>query len=572
MGQRVSVVGVVSGDFQDKDPDESANLGGFYIQDETPDNDASTSDGVFVFDGVDPQTNVDVGNRVTVTGTVSEYFGETQISDPTVTVVGSGHVAATEVMLPAAGTMLNSDGEPIANLERFEGMLLHFPQTMSVTGLRNLERFGAVVLSLDTRLEQFTNFSAPDPAAYKAHQEKNARRSLRLDDGQRVANPATIRYLDAGTRPAVPLRAGDRTSGITGNLRYARGSGGNGDETWRLMPTVQPRFDPFNPRPPKPSLDGDIRVASFNVLNLFSTVDTGDNTCGPRKNENCRGADSETELQRQLAKIVSALLLIDADIVALIELENNSSASLQLLIDAVNARSLSGQYAFVDTGTIREDAIKTGFIYKTVAVGLVGQFAILDSSVDARFDDTRNRPALAQSFRDLESGGVFTVVVNHLKSKGSSCAAEGDPNLGDGQGNCNKARDNAAVAIADWLASDPTGSNDADYLVIGDLNAYTREDPLVTLEHAGFTNLLGASDFPYSFVYDAQAGALDHALASPSLALQVVETIEWHINADEPEVLDYNLENGRAPALFDAELPYRSSDHDPVIIGIDLKK
>jgi len=165
---------------------------------------------------------------------------------------------------------------------------------------------------------------------------------------------------------------------------------------------------------------------------------------------------------------------------------------------------------------------------------------------------------------------VLTVAVNHLKSKGSSCDADGDPNLGDGQGNCNVTRTSAAAALADWLAADPTGSGDADVLIIGDLNAYAMEDPLETFASAGYTNLLGTQSAPYSFVFDAQAGALDHAIASASLAPQVVETIEWHINADEPRLLDYNLENGRDPDLFDGNTPYRASDHDPIVIGLDL--
>jgi predicted extracellular nuclease len=252
------------------------------------------------------------------------------------------------------------------------------------------------------------------------------------------------------------------------------------------------------------------------------------------------------------------------------ELENNNGASLQMIVDALNAEIGTDEYAFLNTGTIHDDAIKTGFIYKTSTIGLAGPFAILDRSVDSRFNDARNRPALAQSFRVLATGAKLSVVVNHLKSKGSSCEADGDPNLDDGQGNCNQTRTNAAGAIADWVATDPTNSNDTDYLIIGDLNAYAHEDPLTALQNAGFTSLLEARANPYSFVFDAQAGALDHAIASASLVPQVVETIEWHINADEPALLDYNLEHGRNPALFDANSPYRASDHDPVVIGLDL--
>ena len=130
-------------------------------------------------------------------------------------------------------------------------------------------------------------------------------------------------------------------------------------------------------------------------------------------------------------------------------------------------------------------------------------------------------------------------------------------------------RTNAAAALADWLATDPTGSGDDDFLILGDLNAYNREDPLTALTNAGLVNLLDGATQPYSFSFDAQAGALDHAVASASMASQVVEAIEWHINADEPELHDYNLEFGRDPALFDASTPYRASDHDPVVVGLD---
>ncbi len=571
-GQIVTVTGIVTGDFQANDVDEARNLGGFYMQDETPDADASESRGVFVFDGNSPPTDVTVGDRVTVTGTVSEYFGETQISDATTRIVGTGVIVATDVTLPTVGTQTNSDGDLIADLERYEGMLIRLPQTLSVSNLRDLEQFGSVSLSQGGRLYQFTNSNAPDSAAYAAHRSLSARRSIELDDGLRSPNPIDARYLLAGDTRNYSIRAGDTITGVTGNLRYSRGSGGKGSETWRLMPTADPRFRSVNTRPGRPRVDGDVRVASFNVLNFFSTVDTGKGICGPLGTDNCRGADSRQELDRQLAKSVSALVLMDADIVGLIELENNSGESLRMIVDALNARLGSDVYSYLDTGTIHDDAIKTGFIYKSSAIGLVGSFAILDRRIDPRFDDSRNRPALAQSFRRLTNGAVLTVVVNHLKSKGSSCEADGDPNLGDGQGNCNRTRTTAARAIADWVAGDPTNSNDPDYLIIGDLNAYTQEDPITALKAAGLADLFESKNNPYSFVFDSQAGALDHALASASLVPQVREAIEWHINADEPPLLDYNLENGRNPALFDATSPYRASDHDPVIIGLDLGK
>ncbi|MFQ5608829.1 MAG: ExeM/NucH family extracellular endonuclease, partial [Woeseiaceae bacterium] len=309
-----------------------------------------------------------------------------------------------------------------------------------------------------------------------------------------------------------------------------------------------------------------------NVLNFFSTPDTGRSVCGPSGTSGCRGADNDTELNRQLAKITTALVMIDADIAGLIELENNATESLDAIVDALNTSIGASAYAYLDTGTIGDDAIKVGFIYKPASVSPSGDFELLTSTVDARFNDDRNRPVLAQTFSQSSSGALITIAVAHLKSKGSSCDDIGDPNINDGQGNCNRTRATAAAATADWLLSDPTDSGDSDFLLIGDLNAYIEEDPLTALATDGRVNLVAAASgsLAYSFVFDGQAGALDHAVASAELVPQITGTTEWHINADESPAHDYNLENGRDAAIFDPATPYRASDHDPVIIGLDL--
>lgn len=571
VGQDVTITGQVTGDFQSNDGDPQHDLGGFFVQG-IPDADLQTSEGIFVFDGSTPATDVDAGDVVEVIGTVNEYFGETQLSAASVRVVGVGSVLPFPLNFPAAATIANSDGDLIADLERLEGMLIRLPQSMTVTSSRDLERYGEVQLSSGGRPVQFTNDNAPDVAAYNQHLANIASRRIVLDDGSNAMYSTPIRYLVAGAAPGYSIRVGDTISDAAGNLRYSRGSGGAGTETWRLVPTVDPQFDTANSRPGTPTIGGALRIASFNTLNVFTTIDSGQSICGPSGNSGCRGADSSTEFDRQLAKLLTALIMIDADIVGLNELENNTSASLQAIVAALNNAVGAGSYSFVDTGTIGSDAIKVGFIYKPSTVTSQGAFAILDSNVDARFDDNRSRPALAQTFMQDSNGAMLTVVISHLKSKGSNCDSAGDPDTGDGQGNCNLTRSNAAAAITDWVALDPTTSGDLDYLIMGDLNAYVAEDPLTVLKSAGFTNLVeaaGGSD-AYSFNFDGQAGALDHALASPSLVPQVVATIEWHINADEAALIDYNVDAGRNPALFDDTTPYRSSDHDPVIVGLDL--
>ncbi|MEM9689622.1 MAG: ExeM/NucH family extracellular endonuclease [Pseudomonadota bacterium] len=563
VGQTVAVEGVVVGDFQEGDADTGSNLGGFYIVG-FPDASLDSSDGIFIFDGDTPSTDVSVGDSVSVTGEVSEFFGETQITASTVAVIGGGSISPA-TLAGIGDTVLNSDGDPIPDLERFEGMLVRFTSTLTVSDTFNLGRFGELVMTLNGRGITFTNNNAPSVSGFADFRTETGRRSIILDDGQRDSDVRPVRYFD----DASPIRTGDTVTNLTGVLRYSRGAGGAGTETWRLMPTEDPVFVRSNPRTPAPNPGGSLRVASFNVLNLFTTIDNGSATCGPSA-LSCRGADSSSEFDRQLDKIVAALAAIDADIVGFVEIENNASESLDALVTALAAAGLD--YDFVDTGTIGTDAIKVGFIYKPATVQTVGGFAILDSSVDARFIDSRNRPVLAQTFSQVSNGAVLTVATNHLKSKGSDCDDLGDPDLNDGQGNCNVTRRNAASAMVDWLATDPTSSGDSDVLIIGDLNAYYREDPATIITAAGYTNLVESANGSesYSFVFRGNAGALDHAFANASLAAQVTGAVDWHINADEWRLSDYNEESNRDAAWFDGSEPFRSSDHDPLIVGLEL--
>src|SRR5699024_10889751 len=182
---------------------------------------------------------------------------------------------------------------------------------------------------------------------------------------------------------------------------------------------------------------------SFNVLNYFTTLGE-------------RGADTTAEFERQEAKIVSAINELDAQIVGLLEIENNDGVALDTLVAALNEAAGHPKWAAVRTGTVGTDAITTALIYQPEAVAPVGGYAVLDESVDPRFNTDKNRPALAQTFLVRGQGSRITVAVNHLKSKGSSCEDVGDPEDPDGQGNCNGVRTAAAAALADWMADGPT--------------------------------------------------------------------------------------------------------------------
>ena len=312
------------------------------------------------------------------------------------------------------------------------------------------------------------------------------------------------------------------------------------------------------------------------MLNYFTTIADGEN--------DARGANSASEFTRQRDKIINAIVKIDADVVGLMEIENNgygADSAIQDLVNGLNAVAGAGTYDLLDPGVpkIGTDAIAVGFLYKPASVTPIGGAAILDSSVDPQFDDTKNRPALAQTFMEKASGNLFTPVVNHLKSKGSSCGDGDDDTTTDGQGNCNLTRTNAATALANWLATDPTGSGDPDFLIIGDLNSYAKEDPIVVLQGAGYTDLATSFEgmYAYSYVFSGEVGYLDYAMASTSILAQVTGTTIWDINSDEPRVIDYNddiLDPGESYINPGAYLygPHanRASDHDPVIVGLML--
>ena len=582
-GTVVTVRGIVVGDF------ETINsLQGFYIQSETPDGDPLTSEGLFVFNG--GSNSVSLGDLVVVTDTVRETNNQTRLGNlPSIFICGPAALPApTDVTLPFSDTLAP---------EAYEGMRVRLPQNLIVTDNYYLGRFGQVTLSSGARLQQSTHITTPGASAL-AVQTANSLNRILLDDERNVQNPDPIIFGRNGLplSAANTLRGGDTVSNVVGVMTYGWGGASASPDAYRVRPAQPVTFTPDNPRPVSaPNIGGSLRVASANLLNYFNTFGAGACTLGVGGGAtDCRGADNAAEFTRQVSKTIPMLLGLNADVIGLMELENDGygpASAIQDLVDRLNAATAPGTYAFINpdaalgvTNTLGTDAIKVGLIYRPGRVTPVGQTAVLTTGAFGIFSTTngltqRNRPALAQSFQENATSARFTAVVNHLKSKGSSCADNispvgSDPDAGDGQGNCNLTRTAAAQELADWLATDPTGINDPDILILGDLNSYAQEDPITALKNADYINLvedrLGAGAYSYSF--GGQWGYLDYALASPSLNAQVTGVTEWHVNADEPSVLDYNTNFKNASqqvSLFSAD-PYRSSDHDPVIVGLSL--
>lgn len=577
-------------------------LSGFWVQEEDADADADalTSEGIFIF--ADLSTHA-IGDLLQITGAVNEFFGNTQIDATDVVSLSSGNA------LPTAALIAINPSEGLAaaqaRFETVEGMLVSVvsggADPLTVTENYQLGRFGEVEVSSGARIQP-TQILDPqdDAAAITALADANLGNHLVIDDAMTAQNPDTLVLVDRGDGQSlstadnggVPigpdgptLRIGAEFASIEGVMGYSFGE-------YRVM--VDGPLTPVagsNDRPDgPPDVGGGLKVASYNVLNFFTTIDDGSGTSGPNA-LSPRGADTPEEYARQLAKTVEGITKLNADVIGLQELENNGfgpGSAIAALVDALNAKAGADVYAFVDPtddgGYIGTDAITTGIIYKTEAVQVVGSDFLVfeEASANQTAEDLgvtdlpRNRPTVAAAFVD-ESGATFTVAVNHFKSKGDSgldaFAGSTDINVdqGDGQGYWNGARTDGAVELAAWLASDPFGTGDGDALVIGDLNAYAKEDPVSALEDAGYVNLIDSligNDEAYSYTFDGQRGALDHGLATGSMAAQVTGIGEWHINADEPPFLSYDDSFVATEFYYPDE--FQASDHDPLLIGLDL--
>lgn len=521
-GETVTLSGIVTATFRDED-----SLGGVFVQDADADGDLATSDGIFIrlrerseVGNVNPVS----GERIVVRGVVFERNEMTQLDRlEALELCGyEGLVEASEIALPVADATA---------WESYEGMLVRFAEPLTITEVYNLGRYGELLLATD-RLFIPTNFPGGDSQA-------NALRQITLNDASTVENPEPVPFLG----PDLTVRVGDTVRDLTAIVVN------HGLQAYRLEPAAPPLIERTNPRPAQPDpVGGSLRVAGFNVLNYFTSL-------------NERGADNPEELERQTQKLVAALAALDADAFGWIELENNGTTAAQALVDALNA-AVGGAYVVMPdprsgAGT---DQIKQGIVYRSDVLELVGSAS--DSA------DIHDRFPIAATFRHRESGEVFSMIVVHFKSKGG-CPPAGD--LDEGYGCWNLLRSAQAQATIDFAEQIAASTGDPDVLIVGDLNSYRIEPPVVLFERAGYVNLderLPEGD-RYTYVFFGESGTLDYMLASESLAGQVTGMTNWHINADEPPVTDYDLTYN--PAEIFRPFPFRSSDHDPVLVGLELR-
>ncbi|WP_449490565.1 ExeM/NucH family extracellular endonuclease [Actinomyces sp. Marseille-QA0893] len=601
INQTVETKGVVTAAYPKGENANLKGLEGFTIQ--TPgtggtwDPARTASDGLFVFMGKSSATMPSIGECVVVKGKVAEYSGvkdATAATQSLTQLLPQSITAATDCD-PVKPTELS--GVPTQDqMEALESMLVLPKDTWTITDNYKTNRYGTLSLTPGTEvLRTATDVVAPGAAA-QAYEAENAAKTIDLDDASTtdltnfkqnghkeryayLANgaPARVGYHVTFTKPVVlESRFGSFV------FQPTQMTAGNPD---RSPVTIT------GERPAAPSVSGDTKVATFNVLNYFS--DLGENEPGCKgyedrdhkyvtdKNCKLRGAWSSQAFANQQTKIVQAINTIDADVVALEEIENpvasgvstDRDGALKSLVNALNAAAGSEVWAYVpspSTVPANEDVIRIAFIYKKATITPVGDSVIYD---DPAYTGLARQP-LAQEFKPItdanHEGKNFVVIANHFKSKGSApknlsgAEAAANTDNGDGQGNSNGVRVKQARALATFAQR----FNGTPTLLVGDFNAYTKEDPLKVLTDAGWTHESGHGDS--SYVYGGRSGSMDHVFANSAAHPLITEVKSWAVNAQESIAFEYSRTNYNAYLAFEADNPYRASDHNPEIIGLNL--
>ncbi|PNO57707.1 GlyGly-CTERM sorting domain-containing protein [Aeromonas caviae] len=630
--QSVSVKAVVSG------LGESLNKG-FYLLDVQGDGNPETSDGIFVYlndkNFASKYPDIQPGALVCLEAKVEEYYGHTQLkplfdgSTPRLTTLAQGAA-------PAATALRVLEGETLARaLERHEGMRVRLDADSALKISRNFSydyaaRRNNLVLAHGAPLMKPTQLHVASSPEAVALAEANASNRVFLESDVK-AGDGKLPWLPAWEPEQGYLRIGDAPVNLEAMVGYSYNE-------YRL---IVPRDQTItagdllrtsdNDRQSAPArLDGtDLRIGSFNVLNYF----TSHSSVGGALNVLCadqadadsakgcnRGAKSLEEFQLQRAKIVNAITEMDADLLGLMEMENNGfdeHAALHDLVESLNARQkeASKHYAFVTLpkALLTEDRFFGG---DAIMVAMIYRPALLTPSEDAdviplpqqRYTtggvtkSAGQRDSLVQRFTVAGSDAPLTLVVNHLKSKGSGCYENGDGKTepADLQGKCTEFRVSAAKVLGEAVSKMP-----GQVLLVGDFNSYAKEDPIRVLTDyapvAGERQIRSAShtyigDKPYeqmgqtvakgyglvdlnvkfnqekaiSYSYEAELGTLDYALANSALADKVVAVADWHINSFESNLFEYG--SAYTGDLIKSDNPFSASDHDPVIVDLKLKE
>lgn len=510
---RIEVRGIVTGDFRGED-----RLRGFFLQSTGPAADGLPA-GIFVFtpDHRAESSPLAPGIEVVVSAQASKFRGQPQLSRISKIRVCDEPGVPAPVALPFPPATASA-------LTRYQGLHVRLEGPVTVTGNGDLARFGSLTLSSGGRLFRPTN-------AAETRAADHALRRLILDDGSYQTHPEPTPWLDAdGTR-----RVGSVVDAASGILVHAF-------DDWRLHPLDADavRFGAGNLRPDPPPRGHGPRIVGFNVENYFLSLGQ-------------RGAATRQDLSRQQQQLKAVAAGLEADLIGLIEVENRPKVGADLVRLLGEARGIPGGYRHFELRQpVGRDVIRVMLAWDPARVALIDGPFIDD-------DPVHHRPPLAGHFRTAAEGPGKLVVVIHHKAK-SGCPASGD--IDRGQGCWNERRVAQSEALVRFIADLRRQTGTDRVLIIGDINSYGDEDPVTVMRKAGYIDLIADRLRPearYSYVFRDESGYLDSALATKELAGDVARIGFWHVNADEPPFL--RGRGGRGG-------PWRSSDHDPVVLDL----
>ena len=266
------------------------------------------------------------------------------------------------------------------------------------------------------------------------------------------------------------------------------------------------------------------------------------------------GPKDPSDHQKQRAKVSKALAKINADLYGLVEIEQGQSALAEIASDL--SKNTGKHFTYIDDGgSAHSSYTKSGFVYCSDVLEPYGELRENNTGVQNR--------KKTQAFIEKATGEKFLFSVNHFKAKSGNGSGD-NADKGDGQGIFNGDRVREARSLLSHYESDRSYFADEDILIMGDLNAYAMEDPITVLREGGMIDLHRAfhADSSYSYVYRGYAGYLDHALCNSTLYPFVTGMVAYHINSDESDSYTYDKSNDQTM--------FRSSDHDPVLVGLKL--
>ncbi|MBL0443989.1 ExeM/NucH family extracellular endonuclease [Aeromonas veronii] len=611
---------------------------GFYLTDPVGDGNPATSDGIFVYlndkDFATKYKDIKPGAELCLEAKVEEYYGGTQLKPTFESSKARLQVTAQGLNVPTSVLLVN-EGETLAQaLNRHEGMRVRLDSSSDLHLTRN---YGFdykvyrnnVELAHKTPLIKPTQLHVASSADAVALATKNGSNRLVVESDYKAPD-GVLPWFPSWDADQGYLRIGDQLTGLEGVIVYNK-------DAFRLVVPSDVTLtagallhSPEEDRQDAPArlAGSDLRIGSFNVLNYF----TSHSSIGGALNILCkdqadadnakgcnRGAKSQPEFEKQRTKIVNAITAMDADLLGLMEMENNGfedNSALNNLVTRLNEqqKDASKHYAYVrlpvtaltDGKFFGGDAIMVAMLYRPALLTPSGDASVIKLP-EQRYTTggvaktAGQRDSLVQTFTLAKSKEPLTLVVNHLKSKGSGCYENGDGKTepADLQGKCTEFRVSAAKVLGEAVSKLP-----GQVLLVGDFNSYAKEDPIRVLtdynpatserkivsashtfigdqsyEQLGreVTRSYGLIDLnvkfnkekAISYSYDGELGTLDYALANSALASKVAGVADWHINSFESSLFEYGSQY--TGSLLKSDNPFSASDHDPIIVDLRLE-